>query len=131
MRAYMAEQLKLICQSVDGQGPIKIGSYTFDGPKSCGDVLAKINITVDVIEYLIDPFHILASILHQTRSRKDVNTSAILSMKANQSPGRLTAMASYETMHPEIFCGTGSSRTDVASTSNFYAIKSHRREEFH
>jgi hypothetical protein len=123
LRSGVNEQLKLVRQSIDGQGPIKIGSHIFDGPKSCAEVLAKMNITVDVIEYLMDPFHILASLLHQTRSREDVNTSAILSMKAQQSPGRLTAMASYETMHPEIFCGARASRTDVASTSNFCSIK--------
>jgi hypothetical protein len=44
-------------------------------------------------------------------------------MKAQQSPGRLTAMASFETIHPEIFCGSRASRTDVSSTSNFCAIK--------
>jgi hypothetical protein len=117
--------LKIIRQSVEGNGPVKIGSYTFDGVKSCADVLSKMNVNVDIIEYLMDPFHILAAILYQARTREDVNTSAILSMKANQSPGRLTAMASYETIQPEIFSGCRTSRTDVTSTANFCAIKSY------
>jgi hypothetical protein len=125
LRTYTAEQLKIIRQSVDGHGPVKIGSYTFDGVKSCADVLNKMNINTDVIEYLMDPFHILAAILYQARTREDVNTSAILSMKANQSPGKLTAMASYETIQPEIFSGCRTSRTDVTSTANFCAIKTH------
>jgi phage host-nuclease inhibitor protein Gam len=125
LRSYTAEQLKIIRQSVDGHGPVKVGSYTFDGVKSCADVLNKMNITVDVIEYLMDPFHILAAILYQARTREDVNTSAILSMKANQSPGRLTAMASFETIQPEIFSGCRTARTDVTSTANFCSIKTH------
>ena len=104
---------------------MKIGSYTFDGVKSCADVLSKMNVNVDVIEYLMDPFHILAAILYQARTREDVNTSAILSMKAQQSPGRLTAMASYETIQPEIFSGCRTSRTDVTSTANFCSIKTY------
>ena len=56
LRSSVNEQLKLICQSVDGQGPIKIGSPIFDRPKSCGEILSKMNITVDVIDFLMDPW---------------------------------------------------------------------------
>jgi hypothetical protein len=123
VRVYCIDQLKVIQQSAAGYGPVRIGNSTLDSAKSCAVQLCSWGITVSIFQHFQDPVHLLAAILHRSKTHEDVTQDAILSMKTSHDPTRLTAIASYETQVPELFGGARASKTDMSSQANFSAIK--------
>ena len=123
IRSYCSDQIKIVQQSVAGQGPVRIGNYVFDSAKSCGAQLQAWRVTTSVFDHFQDPVHLLAPILQRSKSHEDVTTNAILSLKTSHSPARLTTISSYKTQVPKLFGGTKVSRTDMSPMSNFASIK--------
>lgn len=123
VRVYCVDQLKIVQQSVTGHGPVRVGNNNFDSAKSCAVRLSSWGVTASIFQHFQDPVHLLAAILHRSKSHADVTQDAILSMKTSHDPTRLTAIALYETQVPELFGGPKVSKTDMSSQANFSAIK--------
>eukprot|EP00956_Cyclotella_meneghiniana_P032555 scaffold90111_cov54-Cyclotella_meneghiniana.AAC.4 len=127
LRSYTSAQLKIMKQSLDGQGPVSLGSYKFDSPEACAAQLRAWGITTPVYEYLFDPFHLLAALLYRSKTHKEVCDQAVLTMKTTLTASQITAISSFETMVPEIFSGIGAAAAPGVESSQltrvFAAIK--------
>ena len=127
LKRHTSDQMKVMKQSLNGQGPVTIGSWRFDSAEDCAAQLTAWGVTTSIWEYLFDPSHILASLLHRSRTHKEVSDQAVLTMKTTLTASQLTAMSAFETTVPEIFSGlTGTSTPGVETsrlTTLFGAIK--------
>lgn len=128
LRSHTTSQLKVMKQSLEGHGPVSLGSFRFDSAEACAAQLAAWGITTSIHEYLFDPFHLLAALLYRSKTHKEVSEQAVLTMKTTLTASQITSIASYETSVPEIFSGTSCTSPGVESsklTSVFAAIKTY------
>lgn len=126
LRKHTSDQIKVVKQSLDGLGPVSLGSWRFDSAEACLAQLTAWGVTCAVYERFFDPMHLLAALLYRCKTHKEVSDQAVLTMKTSLSAPQITAIASYETTVPEIFSGSASAGSGVETsklTSLFAAIK--------
>eukprot|EP00956_Cyclotella_meneghiniana_P019576 scaffold33694_cov98-Cyclotella_meneghiniana.AAC.3 len=95
LRRQTQDELKVMKQAIDGQGPVSLGSWKFESAEDCAAQLSEWGVTTAIWEFIFDPFHLFGALLHRHRTHKAVGDQAVLSMKTNLTSSRLTAMASY------------------------------------
>eukprot|EP00956_Cyclotella_meneghiniana_P014750 scaffold22211_cov38-Cyclotella_meneghiniana.AAC.3 len=122
LRSHTASQLKVMKQSMEGHGPVSLGSWRFDSAEACHAQLLAWGVTASSYERFFDPPHLLAALLYRSKSHKEVSDQAVLTMKTTLSAAQITSIASNETTVPEIFSGSVTAASPGVETSKLTSV---------
>jgi hypothetical protein len=98
---------------VAGSGIIRFGTWNLDGVASCRAILTKSGLIKDCYEYVVDLPHLLAMVQPPTRSHTEIHDETVLEAKSKLNIEKMLAIASTETLIPEILAGSSGTRLDL------------------
>jgi hypothetical protein len=109
----LSKQISDLKGLVSGSGVVRFGKWHLDGVDSCRAILTRSGLSRAAYEYVVDLPHLLAMVQPPTRSHADIHDETVLESKSKLSIEKMLAIASIETLIPEILAGTSSNRTDL------------------
>ena len=113
MEASLAKQMSDLKGLVSGSGVVRFGKWHLDGVESCRAILTRSGLTKSAFEYVVDLPHLMAMVQPPTRSHADIHDETVLESKSKLSIEKMLAIASVETLIPEILAGPSTNRTDL------------------